>query len=402
MSTLLSELKERGFVFALSSEERLAQSLQKPITLYAGFDATASSFHVGHLMLFMLFRHFQKAGHRIIALLGGGTTQVGDPSDKNAQRPLMSLEDIQSNVDHLKKTFERLLDPHQLIIKNNASWLLDINYVQFLREVGRHVSLNRLLSFDFIKRRIAQEKPISFLEVNYILLQSYDFLHLFQTEKCILQLGGQDQWANIISGIELIHKVMHKEAFGFTLPLLTTASKQKMGKTASGAVWLDAEKLSPYNFWQFWRNVADDDVLRFLKIFTFLPLEEIKALENYQGHELNKAKVLLADHVTEFVHGTAGLQQAHKNTNVLFKGEGRAEECIHLQSLEEPVINVLERIGFVTSRSEARRKIKEGAVRINDEAIQTEALKWRDYKIKNNSLIKLSLGKKKHVLLKLP
>lgn len=399
-STMLwDELKERGFIFSVSAEERLKERLQKPLTLYIGFDATAPAFHVGHLMIFMLLRHFQKAGHQVIALLGGGTTRIGDPSDKNAERPLMSKEAIETNIKALQVVLEKMLDQGALRVVNNADWLGDINYLDFLRDVGRHFSVNRLVGFDFVKRRLEQNKPLSFLELNYILLQSYDFLSLSDRYDCCLQLGGQDQWANILSGVELVHKARQKEVFGVTCPLLTTASGQKMGKTAQGAVWLDADKFSPYDFWQFWRNTSDADTARFLRLYTELPLQEIAQDAALEGVAINRAKEKLADCVTQLVHGEERLKEARAQTASLFENTA-ADDALSL-NLKEPLdlLSVIEKTGFVSSRSEARRMVRSGAVRL-DNAVQDDEKRQLTPSLLKDKPLKLSVGKKRHIFLK--
>lgn len=400
-SSLWHDLTERGFIFDASSKEALQKRLENPLTLYMGFDVTAPSFHVGHLVPLMLLRHFHKAGHRVIVLIGTGTSRIGDPSDKKAERPMLDLETIQSNAEKLRQSLKKIIDHPDLLVVDNADWLCEINYLDFLRDVGRHFSVNRMVRFDFIKNRLDQNLPLSFLEMNYILLQSYDFLTLFDRYDCCLQLGGQDQWANMLSGTELIRKTRQKDAFVLTCPLLTTSDGKKMGKTESGAVWLDPELLSPYEFWQFWRNVADADVYRFLKLFTFLPRQEITPAETCDGASLNAWKVRLADHVTRLVHGEAGLLEARQKTNMFFDNDPLDKNSIiDLTPLGEGPYNILDVLletRMADSKSEARQLIRAGAVRLGDIKITDETTSLEP--IQDGSPQKLSVGKKRHALL---
>ena len=399
--TLWHELKKREFIFDASSKDVLKERLEKPLTLYMGFDVTAPSFHVGHLVPLMLLRHFHKAGHRVIVLIGTGTSRIGDPSDKKAERPMLELEVIQSNAQKLKQSLQKIIDHPDLLVVDNADWLCDINYLNFLRDVGRHFSVGRMVSFDFIKNRLEQNLPLSFLEMNYILLQSYDFLTLFDRFDCCLQVGGQDQWANMLSGTELIRKARQKDAFVLTCPLLTTSDGKKMGKTESGAVWLDPELLSPYEFWQFWRNITDADVYRFLKLFTFLPLTEIAQAETCTGADLNAWKVTLADHVTRLVHGEEGLLEAHKTTEMFFENQSLDKTSIrsltHLGDGPYNILDVLLETNMAASKSEARKLIRGGAVRLGDTKITDETICLVTEPGRRPQ--KLSVGKKKHVLL---
>ncbi len=397
------ELQDRGFVFDLSSPEALSSRLEKPLTLYMGFDVTAPSFHAGHLMPIMLLKHFQNRGHRIIVILGTGTSRIGDPSDKKSERPMMSPETIAQNAQALRAMLTQLLGEERLILLDNAEWLGSLSHLDFLRDVGRHFSVNRMVSFDFIKNRLQQNLPLSFLEMSYLLLQSYDFLFLNDRYDCCLQIGGQDQWANMISGTELIRKTRKKEAFVLTCPLLLTSDGKKMGKSETGAIWLDPSLLSPYDFWQFWRNVSDVDVVRFLKLFTFLPLQEIEKAAQETGADLNSWKALLADHVTTFVHGEKGLQEAQQKTRALFQeGQETSGDVADLSSIEQEgryaLLDVLVAVGFVSSKAQARRAVREGAVRLGNDVLCDE----NHYLTKNTAQgkpLKLSLGKKKHVLL---
>ena len=401
-NTLWDTLKERGFIFDASSPEILQTRLETPLTLYMGFDVTAASFHVGHLVPLMLLKHLHTAGHRVIVLIGTGTSRVGDPSDKKAERPLLDLDTIKNNAYGLKKCLQKFLNHPDLLVVDNADWLCDLNHLDFLRDVGRHFSVNRMMSFDFIKNRLAQNLPLSFLEMSYMLLQSYDFLTLFDRYDCCLQIGGQDQWANMISGTDLIRKSRQKEAFVLTCPLLTTSDGKKMGKSENGAIWLDPELLSPYEFWQFWRNTADADVFRFLKLFTFLPLEEIEAARRCQGAELNVWKITLADHVTQLVHNDAGLQSARQTTKMLFEDDSSADIITFdlKKALGHPPYNILDVLvatEFASSKSEARRLVRAGAIKLDQTKISDETVSFLTGEKAPPK--KLSLGKKKHVYL---
>lgn len=396
--SLWRDLRARGFIADMSDAQGLDEASEISLTVYAGFDATAPSFHVGHLMLFMLLNHLQRAGHKVIALIGGGTTQVGDPSDKKAERPALEKKLIQENVTKLSATFANLLKGGALQVVNNADWLENVGYLDFLKNVGRHFSVNRMLTFDFIKNRLRANLPLSFLEMGYLLLQSYDFLKLYQQYNCTVQVGGQDQWANIISGVDLIRRVEQKQAFAVTCPLLTTSSGIKMGKTAKGAIWLDAEKLSAYDFWQFWRNTADDDVGRFLKLFTFLELDEINELTRCQGQALNKAKEYLADEVTLFVRGKEGLQEARKQTKALF-GKKIDAGFIHTIKSNGLLMDLLVQANLVPSKSEARRAMRAGSVRVNDVLEKDETSVSQDFLV--GQKLKLSVGKKKHAFVQI-
>lgn len=397
--TVWDELEQRGFIADASAMDDLKERSKTPLTCYAGFDLTAPSFHAGHLVLFMLLRHLQRAGHKVIALLGGGTTQVGDPSDKNSERPLMELQRIEENGKKLRHTFEHLLCDGDLKVVNNADWLCSIGYLDFLKRIGRHFSVNRMLRFDFIKNRLAANQPLSFLEMGYMLLQSYDFVELHDRHNCCVQVGGQDQWANIISGVDLIRRMRGEQAFAVTCPLIATSSGQKMGKSAGGAIWLEGERLPPYDFWQFWRNTADADVERFLKLFTFLPLDKIAALTNVQGSALNDAKKVLADEVTCLIHGAEGVKSAHAMTDASFGNEASEADVKTVALAQATLVDLVTASGLVGSRSEARRHIRDGAVKVNGVVLTDETTEEVDALLQAGA-IKVSVGRKKHAFLK--
>jgi len=381
-------LKARGFVEQVSDEEGLRAALSRPITFYIGYDPTAQSFHVGNLLTIMAMAHMQRSGHRPIALMGGGTGMIGDPSGKTEMRPLLSPERIDDNLRALRAQIGRYVDltqGHGLMV-NNADWLLALNYVTFLRDIGRHFSVNRMLASEAYRVRL--EAGLSFIEFNYQILQAYDFLHLYRTHGCILQMGGNDQWGNILAGVELIRRVEGAEAYALTFPLLTTSSGAKMGKTAQGAVWLDAEMLSPYDFYQFWINTEDADVERFFKIYTFLPLDEIRRLSLLRDAEIRQAKEVLAYEVTRLTHGAEGADRAREASRSLF-GAGETSEAMPTTEIEGarleagiPAAELFAEIGLVASRSEARRLIRQGGAYLNgvpvdspDAVITAEALR---------------------------
>eukprot|EP01033_Poteriospumella_lacustris_P000420 gene420-275_t len=392
---------------------------KEPIVAYLGFDATAKSLHVGSLLQIMILRHLQKAGHKPVVLVGGGTTKVGDPTGKDESRKLLTDETINDNIASLTRVFEKFLvfgnGPTDAILVNNADWLDGLNYLSFLRDYGRLFTINRMLSFDSVKQRLEREQPFSFLEFNYILLQSYDFVELHRRHKASLQLGGSDQWGNIVSGVELGRKVGVGPLFGLTAPLITTSDGKKMGKSVSGAVWLNKELLSEYDYWQFWRNTADADVIRFLKLFTEVPLSQIQEWERLEGSALNDVKVVLADEATKLLHGPDCLQDIHATVQNLFGRQGGDD----LQSLPKVVLeanafnqeegkaiyvyDALVRANMTTSKAEARRLIKAGGVRLNDQKVTDEyaLLHQSDFAVQDGKL-KLSSGKKKHALIVWP
>lgn len=410
-SDFLRELSVRGFIHQTSDDagldERLLEGL---LTGYIGFDATAPSLHAGSLVQIMLLRWLQKAGHKPIALMGGGTTRIGDPSFRDEARPLLTDEMIDANLDGIKTVFSKFLTfgagKTDAIMVNNRDWLDDLKYIDFLRDYGRHFSVNRMLSFESVKIRLEREQNLSFLEFNYMILQAYDFVELNRKYGCTLQLGGSDQWGNIVNGIELGRRTDGTQLYGLTSPLLTTSSGAKMGKTASGAVWLNADMLSPYGYWQYWRNTEDADVGRFLRLFTELPIEEIERLEKLQGSELNEAKKILATEATAMAHGRAQSGKAAEAARTAFE-EGAisadlptVEIDVNALDVGHGLLNALVQAGLVASTSEARRQIKGGAVRVNDAQVGDEKMVLVRQNLTPEGVVKLSLGKKKHVLLK--
>lgn len=377
MANAYDILKERGFVEQVSDEEGLRAALERPITCYIGYDPSASSFHVGNLLTIMALAHLQRQGHRPITVVGGGTGMVGDPSGRTEMRQLLTVERIQANLEALKKQIGRFIDysDGKALMLNNADWLLPLKYIDFLRDIGRHFSVNRMLAAEAYRTRL--ESGLSFLEFNYQLLQAYDFLYLYQNYGCILQMGGNDQWGNILAGVELIRRVADGQAYALTFPLLTTASGAKMGKTAAGAVWLDADLLSPYDFYQFWINTEDADVERFLKLYTFLPMEEIKELARLKGAEIRRAKEVLAFEVTRITHGLEEAEQAREASRRLFGGAGASDAVPTTQIAAAEldagiaVTDLFQRAGLVKSRSEARRLIEQGGAYINEKQVAT-------------------------------
>ncbi|HVJ55382.1 MAG TPA: tyrosine--tRNA ligase [Aliidongia sp.] len=411
-SPLLRSFEERGFLHQCTDAEGLDKlALEGPISAYIGFDATADSLHVGSLVQIMTLRRLQQAGHRPIVLMGGGTTKVGDPSGKDEGRRLLSDEDIERNMAGIRRVFDQYLTfgdgPTDAIMLNNADWLDQLDYIPFLRDYGRHFSVNRMLSFDSIKLRLEREQPLSFLEFNYMILQAYDFLELARRERCRLQLGGSDQWGNIVNGVELTRRVVGTEVFGFTSPLITTASGAKMGKTAAGAIWLNEERLPSYDFWQFWRNTEDDDVGRFLKLFTDLPLDEIARLQALGGAEINEAKKILANEVTALAHGRAAAEAAAETARRVFEegALGGALPSIEVARAElEAGIGVVElmvRAGLASSNGEARRLIKGGGARVKDVPVKDEQQRLSLADLDEQGVAKLSAGRKRHALIRL-
>ncbi len=410
-SDFLQVLDERGFIHQISEPEALDErAAAGPITGYIGFDATAPSLHAGSLLPIMMLHWMQQTGHRPIALMGGGTTKVGDPSGKDETRKLLTEEQIAANLAGIRKVFSRFLrfgeGPDDAIMANNADWLDDLNYISFLRDYGRHFTINRMLTFESVKLRLDREQPLTFLEFNYMILQAYDFLELYRREGCILQMGGSDQWGNIINGMELIRRVEGAQAFALTSPLLTTASGAKMGKSVGGAVWLDAAMLSPYEYWQYWRNTEDADVGRFLRLFTTLPLDEIARLEALEGAEINEAKKILAFETTAMLHGRKAAEEAAETARRTFE-EGRLGEAlptaeVSMEELEAGLglLAAMVRAGLAKSNGEARRAVRSGAVRVNDEKVSDERLILTPDHLSADGVIKLSFGKKRHALLK--
>ena len=410
-SDFLRTLKERGFIHQVSDESGLDDLFAKEVvTAYVGYDATATSLHIGNLISATMLYWMQETGHRPIALMGGGTSMVGDPSFRDEQRKLLTPEAIDTNIQGIKKIFSRILrfgeGPNDALMVNNADWLMKLNYVEFLRDVGRHFSVNRMLSFDSVKLRLDREQSLSFLEFNYMIMQGYDFVELSRRYDCRLQMGGSDQWGNIINGVDLGHRMGTQQLYALTTPLLTTSSGAKMGKSATGAVWLNEDVFSPYDFWQYWRNTEDADVGRFLKIFTRLPLAEIARLEALGGAEINEAKKILATEATAIVHGREAAEASAETARTTFE-EGRVAE--NLPSVDIPateldggigLLSLIVRAGLASSNGEARRHVQGGAVRINDEAVSDERRMIGSGEITADGVIKLSLGKKKHILIR--
>ena len=400
-SSLLKLLDERGYIHQLTDAAALdVLASKETISAYVGFDATAPSLHVGNLVSIMLLRRLQQAGHRPIVLMGGGTTKIGDPSGKDESRKLLTTEEINSNIASIRRVFGRLLTfgdgPSEAILVNNADWLDTLAYIPLLRDVGRHFTINRMLTFDSVRLRLDREQPMTFLEFNYMILQAYDFLELSRRVGCRAQFGGSDQWGNIVNGIELGRRIDGTELFGVTTPLITNADGAKMGKTAKGAVWLDEALLSPYDYWQFWRNSQDADVGRFLRLFTDFPLSEIARLERLSGAEINSAKIALATEATAMLHGREAALAAERTARETFEGGGAGQDLPSL-SLGEgmTIIHVLTALGFTPSNKEAKRKIAEGAVKIDDVTVSDPGLVLSV----GDQPQKLSLGKKRHALL---
>ncbi len=409
-SDFLRVMAERGFIHQCSDPEGLDAALAKGmVTAYVGYDCTAASYHVGNLLSIMMLRWFQKTGHRPITLMGGGTTRVGDPSGKDEARKLLTYDEIETNKQSLKATFAKFVDfergANAAIMVDNAEWLAPLNYIDFLRDVGRHFSVNRMLAMDSVKLRLDREHELSFLEFNYMVLQAYDFTELNRRYDCTLQIGGSDQWGNIVNGIDLGRRMGLPQFYALTCPLLTTASGAKMGKTAQGAVWLNADLLSPYQYWQFWRNAEDADVGRFLKLYTELPITEIARLAALDGGEINEAKKVLATEATALLHGRAAAAQAAEAARRTFEEGGLAEALptiavpAHELAAGIGVLALFVRAGLVSSNGEARRQIRGGGLRLNDVAVANEtAVVGAGDLI--GGVVKLSLGRKKHVLVK--
>ncbi len=400
-STLLKLLDERGYIHQVTDAQGLDELAGRQVVPgYIGFDATAPSLHVGSLVQIMLLRRVQQAGHKPIVLMGGGTTKVGDPSGKDESRKLLTNEEIDANIAGIRRVFERFLTfgdgPSDAIMVNNADWLDSLQYISFLREVGRHFTINRMLTFESVRLRLDREQPLTFLEFNYMILQAYDFLELSRRAGCRLQLGGSDQWGNIVNGIELARRIDGTELFGVTTPLMTTADGAKMGKTAQGAVWLDEQLLSPYDYWQFWRNTHDSDVGRFLKLFTDLSMEDVGRLESLEGAQVNQAKIVLATEATAMLHGREAALAAEATARETFEGGGMGEDLPTLSVGDGMnITHALTALGFTPSNKEAKRKIAEGAVRLDDVTVSDPMLVLKA----GDEPLKLSLGKKRHGLL---
>jgi tyrosyl-tRNA synthetase len=410
-SDFLRILTERGFIHQVSDEAGLdALAAKKEIVAYVGYDCTAPSLHVGHLLSIMMLHWLQQTGNKPIALMGGGTTRVGDPSGRDETRKLLTYEQIDANKESIKGTFAKFITfgsaKPDAIMADNAEWLTTLNYIEMLRDVGRHFSINRMLTMDSVKLRLDREQELSFIEFNYMILQSYDYVELARRYGCNLQMGGSDQWGNIVNGIDLGRRMGTHQLYAITCPLLTTSSGAKMGKTAAGAVWLNADMLSPYDYWQFWRNTEDGDVARFLKLFTTLPLAEIDRLGKLQGAEINEAKKVLANEATALMHGRAAAEQADQTARKTFEEGALAESLPTIEFSKAEldkgvgVLAAAVQAGFVTSTSEARRQVKGGGLKVNDATVSDERLMLTPKDLTPEGVIKLSLGRKKHVLLK--
>ena len=402
-SDLLRALNDRGYIHQLTDAEGLDALASKSVVPgYIGFDATAPSLHVGSLVQIMMLRRMQQTGHKPIVVMGGGTTKVGDPSGKDESRKMLSAADIDANIDSIKRIFEQFLTfgdgPTDAIMVNNADWLDALNYVDMLRNIGPHFTINRMLTFESVKIRLDREQPLTFLEFNYMILQAYDFLELSRRNDCRLQLGGSDQWGNIINGIELTRRMDSQQLFGLTTPLIATADGSKMGKTASGAVWLNADQLSPYDYWQFWRNTQDADVGRFLRLFTDIDLGEIQRLEALEDSEINLAKKKLADAATAMAHGEEAARHAAQTAENLFEqGQAGGDLPVFEVSYEEiPILDALVGIGFCASKGEAKRLVSGGGARINGDPVSDLAVVIST----TDGDVKISAGKKKHGLLR--
>ena len=419
-SEFLKEMQWRGFIAQATDVEGLDKALStRSVTAYLGFDATATSLHVGSLLQIMLLRHFQRCGHKPVVLVGGGTTKVGDPSGKDASRQLLTQEKIDENIAGISSVFQKFLvfgdGESDARMINNDEWLSSLQYLDFLREYGRHFTINRMLSFESVKQRLARESPLSFLEFNYMILQAYDFLELNRRLNAELQFGGSDQWGNIINGVELARRADGASLFGMTSPLLTTADGKKMGKTADGAVWLNPELLSPFEYWQFWRNTADADVGRFLRIFTELPRARIEELEALPGAQINEAKVVLADEATSMLHGAECLTQIKETAASLFAGGGKGGGAgggatdslprVQLSAAEAgegvPVLELFLRLEMAKSKGEVRRLVSGGGARLNGEKLDDAELVVSATTFADASELKLSAGKKKHGIVEL-
>ncbi|WP_282093266.1 tyrosine--tRNA ligase [Epibacterium ulvae] len=410
-SDFVAVMMERGFLSDCTDYQGLDEALMEGVRpAYIGFDATAKSLHVGSLIQIMMLRWFQKTGHQPITLMGGGTTKVGDPSFRADERPLLNEAAINDNISGIQEVFSAYIDydtdaPNKALMVNNAEWLDDLNYLEFLRDIGRHFSVNRMLSFESVKSRLDREQSLSFLEFNYMILQAYDFLELNRRYGCILQMGGSDQWGNIVNGIDLTRRVLDNSIFGLTSPLLTTSDGKKMGKSQDGAVWLNAEMRSPYEFWQFWRNTTDADVGRFLKLYTELPVEECERLGKLEGSEINAAKVILANEVTTLLHGADAAQAAETTAREVFEKGGIGEDLPTLALSPSElgdgisIVQLIVKSGLAKSGKDAKRLINENGAKIDDAPLTNAGLMIDAAAL--SSPIKLSAGKKRHALIQL-
>ena len=410
-NNFINEINQRGFFHQCTDQEKLTNLInQKPIKAYIGFDCTAPSLHVGSLLQIMCLRMIQKHGHRPIVLLGGGTTLIGDPSGKDSTRRILNEDTINDNIGKIKKLFEKLLnfkdEKTKPLFVNNAEWLNKLQYIDFLRTVGKHFTINKMLSYDSVKLRLEREQSLSYMEFNYMILQAYDFYKLNEKHGCDLQIGGSDQWGNIINGVELIRKMSKKESYGLTTPLITVASGAKMGKTESGAIWLNEDLLSPYDYWQFWRNTNDSDVKRFLKYFTEISIDNLEKIISEEKN-INNLKILLANEATKILHGEKNAQESEKTAKETFAGKGigaNLPETLVDKSQLENGISVIELIynnKIMSSKSEIRRSINEKGIKINDALVESEKklIELKDFE--QNGYVKISHGKKKHFVIRL-
>ena len=406
-SEYLRTLSERGYLHQITDADELdAQLNSGVVSAYIGFDATADSLHIGSLVQIMLLRRLQQAGHRPIVLMGGGTTKIGDPSGRVETRQLLTEQQINANIASIRETFSRFLNfdagPSGAIMANNDDWLGQLQYIPFLRDIGRHFTINRMLTMDSVRLRLEREQPLTFLEFNYMILQSYDFVELFKRYGCTLQMGGSDQWGNIVQGVELGRRIAEAQLFGITSPLITTSSGAKMGKTASGAVWLNPARLSPYDYWQFWRNTEDADVGRFLRMFTDLPLAEIARLEQLKDAEINVAKQILATEATRLCHGDEAGREAAATAARAFAGD--AAEGLPTFTLKSGapvlIIDVAVALGMASSKSEGRRLVEQGGVRLNDQPVRTATATITAEDLDASGTARLTIGKKRHALIR--
>jgi len=408
MNKFLKEFKDRGFFYQCTNEDELSSLMDKEkIKAYIGFDCTAESLHVGSLLQIMCLRLLQKNGHRPIVLLGGGTTRIGDPSGKDKTRKILSEDEIERNIKNIKDILKKFLDNDnpetKPIFVNNYTWLKDLNYISFLRDIGKHFTINRMLTFDSVKLRLDREQSLSYMEFNYMILQAYDFLELNKKENCVLQIGGSDQWGNIVNGVELIKRYSNNQSYGLTTPLITLATGAKMGKSENGAIWLDEKFLSAYDYWQFWRNTDDRDVIKFLKNFTDLEIEEIKKIEN---DNINDLKILLANETTSMLHGEDAAKNSEQAAKEAFSGNTLGSSLPSIKIDPKNIDNKFDIIDLIIlsklekSKSEIRRLIKGNGIKINDEIISDEKLVITN-NFFNENYLKLSIGKKRHLKIEL-
>ena len=409
MNKFLKEFKDRGYFYQCTNEDGLCDLLDKKnISAYIGFDSTAPSLHVGSLLQIMCLRLLQKHGHRPIVLLGGGTTRIGDPSGKEETRKILSEKQIEKNIKNIEKVFKIFLKTNNPKLKpifvNNYKWLGKLNYIKFLREIGKHFTINKMLSFDSVKLRLEREQSLSYMEFNYMILQAYDFLELNKSKNCLMQIGGSDQWGNIVNGVELIKRHSSKQVFGLTTPLITLASGAKMGKTEKGAIWLDSKLLSSYDYWQFWRNTDDRDVLQFLKMFTDL---EIKKIEEIKSKDINYLKIILANEATSMLHGKNAAKKAEQTAKSTFENKSIGRDLPTINLKKEKVNNGISIIDLVitsnllSSKSEVRRTIKNKGIKVNNETVEDEKLNISLNNFNKDNFLKLSHGKKNHVIIKI-